>query len=93
MSNQFDVLTTFAKKAVLLVANNAVPDNATSAALNLHMTPSSVVQIAKRAQVKQPVLSHLMKQTLAIQKETRCIIIQHYRGPLHLATDGMIVSL
>jgi ribonuclease BN (tRNA processing enzyme) len=93
MSNQFDVLTTFANEADLLVANNAVPDNATGVALNLHMTPSTIAKIAKRAQVKQLVLSHFMKRTLAIQKETKGIIIQHYRGPIHLATDGMIVSL
>jgi ribonuclease BN (tRNA processing enzyme) len=93
MSNQFDVLTSFTKKADLLVANNAVPDNASGAALNLHMTPSAIAQIAKRAQVSQLVLSHFMKRTLLIQKETRGIIRQKYRGPILLATDGLIVNL
>jgi ribonuclease BN (tRNA processing enzyme) len=93
MSNQFDVLNSFANEADILVANNAVPDNATGAALNLHMTPSTIAQIAKKAQVKQLVLSHFMKRTLTIQKLTHGIIRQKYRGPIILATDGMIVSL
>jgi ribonuclease BN (tRNA processing enzyme) len=57
------------------------------------MTPSSIAQIAKQAQVKQLVLSHFMKRTLKIQKETLGIIRQQYLGPIHLATDGLIVSL
>ena len=93
MSNQFDVLSSFTSEADILVANNAVPDNATGAALNLHMTPSEIAIIAKKAQVKQLVLSHFMKRTLAIQKETQAIVRQKYRGPIILATDGMIVSL
>jgi ribonuclease BN (tRNA processing enzyme) len=93
MSNQFDVLNSFANEADILVATNAVPDNATGAALNLHMTPSTIAQIAKKAQVKQLVLSHFMKRTLTIQKLTHGIIRQKYRGPIILATDGMIISL
>jgi ribonuclease BN (tRNA processing enzyme) len=93
MSNQFDVLSTFANEADTLVASNAVPDNAVGAALDLHMTPSTIAQIAERAQVKQLVLSHFMKRTLTIQKVTQAIIRQKYRGPIILATDGMIVSL
>tara|TARA_R110002153_G_scaffold25699_1_gene81342 strand:- start:10563 stop:11471 length:909 start_codon:yes stop_codon:yes gene_type:complete len=93
MNNQFDVLSAFANEADILVANNAVPDNASGAAINLHMTPSTIAKIAKKAQVKQLVLSHFMKRTLAIQKETKSIISQKYRGPIYLATDGMVVSL
>lgn len=93
MSNQFDVLSSFASKADILVANNAVPDNASGVALNLHMIPSAIAQIAKQAQVKQLVLSHFMQRTLNNQKETQGIIRAKYRGPLHLATDGLIISL
>lgn len=93
MNNQFDVLSSFASDAEILVANNAVPDNASGAAVNLHMTPSIIAKIAKQAQVKQLVLSHFMKRTLDIQKETQGIIRAKYRGPIHLATDGLVVSL
>jgi ribonuclease BN (tRNA processing enzyme) len=93
MNNQFDVLSSFASEADILVANNAVPDNASGAALNLHMAPSTIAKIAKQAQVKQLVLSHFMKRTLNIQKETLGIIRTKYRGPIHLASDGMVVSL
>jgi ribonuclease BN (tRNA processing enzyme) len=93
MSNQFDVLTAFANEADLLVANNAIPDNASGAALNLHMTPSTIAKIANQAQVKQLVLSHFMKRTLTVQKVTQAIIRQKYPGTIILATDGLIVSL
>jgi len=93
MSNQFDVLSPFANEADIFVANNAVPDNASGVALNLHMTPSTIANIAKKAQIKKLVLSHFMKRTLTIQKETQAIIRQQYQGPLTLATDGMVVSL
>ena len=93
MSNQFDVLSAFANEADILVASNAVPDNASGAAVNLHMTPSAIAKIAKQAQVKQLVLSHFMKRTLNIQKETQGIIRAKYRGPILLATDGLLVNL
>jgi ribonuclease BN (tRNA processing enzyme) len=93
MSNQFDVFSAFASEADILVANNAVPDNAVGAALNLHMTPSTIAEIAKQAQIKQLVLSHFMPRTLIIQKVTQSIIRKRYNGPIHLATDGMFISL
>jgi len=93
MNNQFDVLSSFASEADILVATNAVPDNASGAAVNLHMTPSSIAKIAQQAQVKQLVLSHFMKRTLNIQKETLGIIRAKYRGPIILASDGLVVSL
>lgn len=93
MSNKYNVLSAFAAQADILVASNAVPDNAQGTALNLHMTPSAIGQIAQRGQVKQVVLSHFMKRTLNIQPQTLGIIRQKYRGPVHLATDGMLISL
>lgn len=93
MTNQFNVLSALANQADILVANNAIPDNASGAVLNLHMTPSTVAKIAKQAEVKQLVLSHFMQSTLTIQKESLGIVSQKYRGPIHLATDGMIVNL
>lgn len=93
MSNQFQVLGDFASEADLLVASNAVPDNASGAAINLHMTPSTIALIAKQAQVKQLLLSHFMKRTLSIQNETLGIIRAKYPGPIKLASDGEVVSL
>ncbi|MEP1448855.1 MAG: MBL fold metallo-hydrolase [Paraglaciecola sp.] len=93
MSNQFEVLGDFTSEADLLVASNAVPDNASGAAINLHMTPSKIALIAKQAQVKQLLLSHFMKRTLSIQNETLGIIRAKYTGPIVLASDGLVISL
>ena len=93
MNNQFNVLSSFAEDANILVANNAVPDNASGLAINLHMTPSTITKIANQAQVKQLMLSHFMKRTSHIQNETLGIIRTKYRGPIHLATDALVVRL
>jgi ribonuclease BN (tRNA processing enzyme) len=52
MSNRFGVLSKLAKDADILVAHNAVPENVSGIALNLHMPPSEIAKIAKQAQVK-----------------------------------------
>ncbi len=93
MSNQFEVLAELAEQADILVATNAVPDNASSNALNLHMPPSTIARIAKQAQVKKLLLSHFMNRTLGIQQQTLGIIKQIYAGPVIMATDGLILKV
>lgn len=73
--------------ADLLVAHNAVPENANRAALNLHMPPSRIGEIAQAGGVKQLVLSHRMEQTLDKEAETLGYIQENYTGPLHFADD------
>ena len=93
MTNQFNVLSALANQADILVANNAIPDNASGSALNLHMTPSTIAGVAKQAEVKQLLLTHFMKRTLELQQETFGIIKQKYRGPVILAKDSMVIDL
>jgi len=72
----------------LLVAHNAVPQDAKGVERNLHMPPSVIGEIAAEAKVKQLVLSHRMKRTLGREAETKREIRKHYAGPLALAEDG-----
>ncbi len=73
--------------ADLLVAHNAVPENANQSALNLHMPPSRIGEIAEAAAVKQLVLSHRMERTLGQEAETLQHIQKRYKGPVHFADD------
>lgn len=88
MSNQFEVLASFAKDSDILVAHNAVPERASKVAKNLHMPPSEIGKVAKQAKVKRLVLSHFMNRTLSVQKQSVAIIRKEYSGPVELATDG-----
>ncbi len=73
--------------ADLLVAHNAVPESANQSALNLHMPPSRIGEIAHAAGVKQLVLSHRMERTLGREAETLRHIQMHYMGAVHFADD------
>jgi ribonuclease BN (tRNA processing enzyme) len=67
INNDFHNLATLAKNTDILVADNAVPEQATYAARNLHMPPSKIGLIANKAAVKKLVILHRMKRTLARQ--------------------------
>lgn len=86
-SGQGDALSNLATGADLLVAHNAVPENANGAALNLHMPPSRIGEIAQAADVKQLVLSHRMDRTLGSETQTLQSIRENYPGPVHFADD------
>jgi len=80
-------LEKLAAKTELLVAHNAIPEDATGVARKLHMPPSVIGEIAAEAGVKQLVLSHRMRRTLGNETQTRHIIQQDYQGPLAFAND------
>ncbi len=80
-------LQRLAHAADLLVAHNAVPESATGAARNLHMTPSVIGRIAAEAKVKQLVLSHRMLRTLGREAETLQAIAQNFVGKPVFADD------
>ena len=80
-------LQQLSEDADLLVAHNAVPENANRSALNLHMPPSRIGEIADLAGVKQLVLSHRMERTLGREAETLLHIQKRYTGPVHFADD------
>ena len=72
----------------LLVAHNAVPQDAKGVERKLHMPPSVIGEIAAEAKVKQLVLSHRMKRTLGREAEAKQEIRKRYAGPLAFAEDG-----
>lgn len=80
-------LTQLAMNADLLVAHNAVPENATGVERRLHMPPSVIGITAANAHVKQLVLSHRMLRTLGKEKETEEEIRRHYAGSMAFAND------
>lgn len=87
MSGKNETLAGLARNSDLLVAHNAIPEEATGIARNLHMPPSVIGQIAAQADVRQLVLSHRMNRTLGREDETLGLIRQHYAGPVHSADD------
>jgi ribonuclease BN (tRNA processing enzyme) len=92
MSNDYNSLKSLAHKSDLLVANNAIPENAPKKAQNLHMTPSEIGQIAQQAKVKKLVLAHFMRASDAVTEDSVKLIKKHYQGPVELAEDMMVIS-
>ena len=87
MNNDDHTLTHLARNADILIAHHAIPAGAKGAALNLHMPPSVIGQIASKSNVKQLVLSHHMLRTLDQTSNSQTQVRQHYAGPLHFAKD------
>ncbi len=87
MNGDYHTLEQLAKNTDILVAHNAVPKGATGVAAKLHMTPYSIGEIAKKAQVKKLILSHRMLRTLGKEKESKKEIRLNYKGPVTFAND------
>jgi ribonuclease BN (tRNA processing enzyme) len=92
MNNDFHSLAKLAANTDILVAHNAVPEQATGAARNLHMPPSEIGLIANKAAVKKLVISHRMKRTLGREKETEHYIRKAYSGEIIFANDLDLIT-
>lgn len=86
-------LEVLADHADVLVAHNAVPENASGVERALHMPPSVIGRIAGEAKAKRLVLSHRMLRTLGKEEETRAGIALSYEGPVIFADDLDCYSL
>ena len=93
MNGDYRTLPLLAKGADLLVAHNAVPEEATGVARRLHMPPSVIGRIAAQAGVRSLVLSHRMNRTLGREADTERLIRASYAGPLAFAEDGQCFPL
>jgi ribonuclease BN (tRNA processing enzyme) len=80
-------LEMLAMNADIFVAHNAIPEDETGAARQLHMPPSVIARIAHAAAVKQIVLSHRMLRTLGRESETLAVIARGYSGRVTFADD------
>ena len=87
MNGDYHTLESLAKGTDILVAHNAVSKGASGVATQLHMTPNIIGQIAKKAQPKKLVLSHIMLRTLGKEKETKREIHRYYKGTVKFAND------
>jgi len=87
MSNRYESLSRLAQNTDLLVAHNAIPEQARGVARNLHMPPSEIGKIANESGSHALLLSHRMERTLEREPETSSHIRQYYSGPLHFAND------
>ena len=86
-------LEKLAKDSQLLVANNAIPEEAHAVAKRLHMSPSTIGKIAAKAKVKQLLLSHFMNRSKSVKAETKLKISESYSGEITLATDLLKLQL
>ena len=80
-------LEKLAKDTDLLIAHNAIPENAGVVERALHMSPSVIGRIARDAQVHSLVLSHRMLRTLGKEDATLAFIKKNYNGPVAFAND------
>jgi len=87
MNGDYRTLPVLAKGADMLVAHNAVPEEATGIARNLHMPPSVIGDIAAQAKVKQLVMSHRMLRTLGKEKQSLRYIRKKYKNSVTFADD------
>jgi len=93
MNGDFETLPSLAKEADILLAHNAVPENARGVERFLHMPPSVIGAISQKAAVKKLVLSHRMRRTLGKEQETLNAIKKFYTGPVMFANDMECFSL
>lgn len=80
-------LPLLAKNTNLLIANNAIPQNANPFAKKLHMEPKTIGEIAAKANSKGLLLAHFMLRSVAGKKRTQELIRQSYSGPIFLAEE------
>ncbi len=87
MSGRLGAMPEFAKNTDIFVAHNAIPEDATGVAALLHMTPTTIGKIAKRANVKNLLLTHLMARSINLEAETLRLIKNNYHGAVSFPND------
>ena len=92
-NNENKSLQKLAKNVDLFVAHHAIPEFARGYATHLHMTPSTIAEVAQTGAVKKVLLTHRMRRTLGNEKESLEIIHKKYKGEVLLAEDRMKMEL
>jgi ribonuclease BN (tRNA processing enzyme) len=91
MSGRLRAMPGLARGSDILVAHNAIPEDATGVPALLHMTPSYIGEMAAEAEVRKLVLSHLMERTVGRQEETLGLIRRSYDGPVLFPKDLEVI--
>lgn len=82
-------LVNFCKNADLLVAHMAISESSQDrTADKLHAKPSSIAALAKKAGVKQLVLSHFMARSLDSVQDSLNAMKKIYSGKISVSKDG-----
>jgi len=87
MSGRLRSMPDLAKGSDLMIAHNAISEDATGVAALLHMKPSYIGKMAAKAGVKKLLLTHLMERSVNRQDETIKLIQQTYKGPIEFPED------
>jgi len=87
MSGRLRAMPALAKGSDLMIAHNAIPEDATGIPALLHMKPSYIGKMAAEAGVKKLLLTHLMKRSISRQDETLKLIQESYKGPVEFPKD------
>jgi ribonuclease BN (tRNA processing enzyme) len=87
-------LARIANTTDLLVFNSVVLDPPESPAIlyTLHTPPAAIGELAKKANVRRLLLSHLSPSTAEMHDAVVKSIGQHFSGPVGLAEDGLRVQ-
>lgn len=87
MSGRLHTMPDLAQNSDLLVAHNAIPEDATGVPQLLHMKPSYIGKIAGRARVKKLLLTHMMERSINRTDETIKLIKENYQGVIVFPND------
>lgn len=87
LSNQKNVIPSFAKGADALVIHHAIPETARGTLKENHLTPTQIGQIAAKAEVRMLILGHRMNRTRGRETQSREAIEVNYTDPLVFAND------
>lgn len=87
MSGRLGAMPRLAKDSDILVAHNAVPEDITGVAANLHMKPSTIGELAAKADPSRLLLTHLMERSLGVKPETLQLIGKSYAGQIDFPKD------
>jgi len=86
-NNEKDLIAKFAKNTDALVTHLAIPETARGTSRELHLIPSQIGKIAKRANARMVILGHRMNRTRGRETQTREAVEKNFKGPLLFASD------
>ena len=87
MSGRLHTMPDLAQNSDILVAHNAIPEDAVGVPQLLHMKPGYIGKVAGGAKVKKLLLTHMMERSISRTDETIKLIKENYQGPIIFPND------